>query len=45
MRQIHINGEVFEYKIGDSHIRIKLPNGKSIAPNFSEVTGLGLGQH
>lgn len=40
MRKIHIDNEVYKYKVGGAHVKIRLPNGKSIAPTISEVTGL-----
>lgn len=37
-RKIHINNEVFLYKIGKGYVSIKLNNGKTIYPNLVEVT-------
>lgn len=37
MRKIEVNGETYEWEVGQSHVKIKLPNGKKVFPYIWEV--------
>jgi len=39
-RKIVIDREIYQYKIGRSHIKIYDPTGKKYDTNLSEVTGM-----
>ncbi len=40
MRSIHINNEIYFYKIGDFNVKVKLPNHNSICLSLAEITGI-----
>lgn len=40
MRKLHINEEIWLYRIGRGHIVIKDPAGKKILTNQSDVSGV-----
>ena len=40
-RKLHLsNGEVWTYRVGGGHVKIRRPDRKAFAPDLTQVTGL-----
>ena len=39
MRRVHVNGEVYTYRVGKQSLVIRLPSGKSVCVGCAEVKG------